>query len=239
MITINNLTKQYTSIKALDKINLSFEKGQIVFLVGPNGAGKSTLMKLMTGFIKPTEGEVLIDGKNVQEDRTSLTFLGYVPENAPLYPEMTVYEYIKFVAGLWQMKPVEFETKLRFVIENLQLEEVLNQKTETLSKGFKRRVAIAGALIHQPQILILDEPTEGLDPNQKYQIHQFIKEYGKNHLIIVSTHIMEEVEAVAERVVLIHKGHILWNGSPQDLKQIGSEGGLDNAFRLLTRGEQQ
>ena len=238
MITINNLTKRYASIKALDNINLSFEKGEIVFLVGPNGAGKSTLMKTMTGFISPTEGEVLIDGKNVQEDRTALTFLGYVPENAPLYPEMTVYEYIKFVAGLWQMKTADFEKKLRFVAENLQLEEVLNQKTETLSKGFKRRTAIAGALIHQPQILILDEPTEGLDPNQKYQIHRFIKEYGQNHLIIVSTHIMEEVEAVAERVVLIHKGHILWNGAPQELKQIGADGGLDNAFRLLTRGEQ-
>lgn len=239
MITINNLTKQYASIKALDNINLSFGKGEIVFLVGPNGAGKSTLMKSVAGFIRPTHGEVLIEGKNVQEDRSALTFLGYVPENAPLYTEMTAYEYIKFVAGLWRMKAVEFEKKLRFVIENLQLEEVLNQKTETLSKGFKRRVAIAGALIHQPQILILDEPTEGLDPNQKYQIHQFIKEYGKNHLIIVSTHIMEEVEAVAERVVLIHKGHILWNGKPQELKQIGADGGLENAFRLLTRGEQQ
>lgn len=195
-------------------------------------------MKLITGFIKPTEGEVLIDDKNVQEDRKVLSFLGYVPENASLYPEMTVYEYIKFVAGLWQINSAVFEERLRFVIDKLQLAEVLTQKTETLSKGFKRRVAIAGALIHQPQILILDEPTEGLDPNQKYQIHQFIKEYGENHLIIVSTHIMEEVEAIAERVVLINKGHLVWNGSPQELKQISPDGTLDTAFRTLTEGGQ-
>lgn len=239
MITIKNLTKQYGAIKALDNIHLSFGKGEIVFLVGPNGAGKSTLMKLITGFIRPTQGDVLINDKNVQEDRTALSFIGYVPENAPLYSEMTVYEYLKFVAGLWKLNRKIFAENLHFVIDNLQLREVLNQKIETLSKGFRRRVGIAGALIHKPQILILDEPTEGLDPNQKYQIHQFIKDYGQDHLLIVSTHIMEEVEAVAERVVLIHKGHMLWNGSPQDLKQLSSDESLDNAFRLLTRGEQQ
>ncbi len=238
MITIKNLTKQYGNIKALDNIHLSFEKGEIVFLVGPNGAGKSTLMKLMTGFIRPTQGEVLINGKNIQSDRSGLSYLGYVPENSPLYPEMTVYEYLKFIAGLWKQKKEEFIDNLGFVLENLQLREVLNQKIETLSKGFKRRVGVAGALIHRPQILILDEPTEGLDPNQKYHIHQFIKEYGQEHLIIVSTHIMEEVEAVAKRVVLIHKGHLLWNGSPQDLQQVSSEGSLDKAFRLLTGGKQ-
>ena len=235
MIEVKHLSKQYEKITALQDINITLKKNEIVFLVGPNGAGKSTLMKLLTGYISPTEGKVLISGKNVNHEREVLSYLGYVPENAPLYLEMTVYEYIKYVAGLWQLEEKVFEKNLLFILENLELRDVLNQKIETLSKGFRRRVGIAGALIHEPQILILDEPTEGLDPNQKHQIHQFIKEYKKNRIIIVSTHLMEEVDAVAERVILVNKGHILWDGTPQDLKQLVSDRNIDTAFRLLTK----
>jgi ABC-2 type transport system ATP-binding protein len=230
MITIKNLTKQYGAIKELDNIHLSFGKGEIVFLVGPNGAGKSTLMKLITGFIRPTQGDVLINDKNVQEDRTALSFIGYVPENAPLYSEMTVYEYLKFVAGLWKLNRKIFAENLHFVIDNLQLREVLNQKIETLSKGFRRRVGIAGALIHKPQILILDEPTEGLDPNQKYQIHQFIKDYGQDHLLIVSTHIMEEVDMVADRVLMLIGGQLVCDTTPADMKKATPYHTVESSF---------
>lgn len=237
MINIKHLSKQYGNIAALNDINLSLKSGEIVFLVGPNGAGKSTLMKLISGYITPSSGEVLIKDSSTQSDRKTLSFLGYVPENAPLYGDMSVYEYIRYVADIWQLTEEEFDKNMSFVIENLQLKEVLNQKIETLSKGFRRRVAIAGALIHNPPILILDEPTEGLDPNQKFQLHQFLKDYGKNRLIIISTHLMEEVEAVANRVLLINKGQLIWDGAPNELKKISSEGSIDMAFRLLTRGD--
>ena len=239
MIEIKHLSKTYNTIKALQDICLFLPKDEIVFLVGPNGAGKSTLIRLLSGYLKPTEGTVCVEGQDVQTDRNVLSHMGYVPENSPLYPEMNVYEYIKYVAGLWQMDKKEFEKSLRVVVDKLQLAEVLTQRIDTLSKGFRRRVGIAGALIHNPEILILDEPTEGLDPNQKHQIHQFIKEYAKNRLIIISSHIMEEVEAVADRVVLINKGKIVWDGIPEELKKTAPDNSLDTAFRLLTKGEMQ
>ena len=237
MIDIKHLSKEYGKIKALDDINLSLNKKEIVFLVGPNGAGKSTMMKLISGYIDPSAGEVLIEGKSVQTDRSTLSYLGYVPENAPLYGDMTVYEYIRYVADVWKLSEEEFGKNMAFVLDNLQLRDVLNQKIETLSKGFRRRTAIAGALIHKPSILILDEPTEGLDPNQKFQLHRFLQEYENNHLIIISTHLMEEVEAIADRVILINKGHLIWDGAPGELKRLSSEGSISMAFRLLTRGE--
>lgn len=239
MIEIKHLSKNYNKIKALQDISLFLPKNEIVFLVGPNGAGKSTLIRLLSGYLQPTEGNVWIEGQDVQTNRNILSYMGYVPENSPLYPEMNVYEYIKYVAGLWQMDKKEFEKHLRVVVDKLQLSEVLTQRIDTLSKGFRRRVGIAGALIHNPEILILDEPTEGLDPNQKHQIHQFIKEYAKNRLIIISSHIMEEVEAIADRVILINKGKIVWDGIPEDLKQEAPDKSLDTAFRLLTKGEMQ
>ncbi len=239
MIEIKHLSKTYKTIKALQDISMVLPKDEIVFLVGPNGAGKSTLIKLLSGYIKPTTGEVLIEGKDVQVDRSTLLYMGYVPENSPLYPEMNVYEYVKYVAGLWQMNRDEFDQRLRVVVDKLQLTEVLTQKIDTLSKGFRRRVGIAGALIHNPEILILDEPTEGLDPNQKHEIHQFIKEYAKNRLVIISSHIMEEVEAIADRVILINKGKLVWDGVPEELKKAAPDNNLDTAFRLLTKGDMQ
>lgn len=235
MMEIRHVSKRYGQRLALDDVSLELREGEIICLLGPNGAGKSTLMRLMSGYLRPSAGEVLIAGHNVcSEDRAAQTYLGYVPENSPLYPEMSVYEYIHYIAGLWQLSAVEFENGLKSIIEWLQLSEVLTQRIDTLSKGFRHRVGIAGALIHNPRILILDEPTEGLDPNQKHQIHAFIREYGKRRLIIVSTHIMEEVEAIADRVVLINKGRLVWDTSPAELKMLTPDGDINAAFRLLT-----
>lgn len=237
MIKISHLSKSYGAITALNDINLFFQTGEIVFLVGPNGAGKSTLMKLITGYITPSKGDIYVNDMPVQENRKFLTNIGYVPENAPLYGDMTTYEYIHYSAQLHKVSKQEFEKTLPFVLQNLQLHDVLNQKTDTLSKGYRRRVAIAGALIHNPKILILDEPTEGLDPNQKHQLHSFLKEYGKNRLIIISTHLMEEVEAIADRVIIINKGNLIWDDKPAELKDLSPDGSVDTAFRLLTKGE--
>lgn len=235
MIEIKHLSKKYGSITALEDINLSFPRHGIVFLVGPNGAGKSTLMRLISGYRRPSGGEVRIAGNLAGTDRQALEYLGYVPENCPLYAEMSVYDYIKYSAGLRRMDEKIFAERLPQVIKNLHLSEVLTRRIDALSKGYRHRVGIAGALIHQPEILLLDEPTEGLDPNQKYEIHQFIREYGENKLVIISSHIMEEVEAIADRVILINKGQVVWDGSPEELKNLAPDRSLETAFRLLTR----
>lgn len=235
MIEIKHISKNYGQVAALRDINLTLNRGEVVCLLGPNGAGKSTLMRLISGYITPSSGEILVLGHNVQSaDKAAAACLGYVPENGPLYGEMNVYEYLRYVADLWQISTAEFEENLQIVLTNLQLSEVLLQRIDTLSKGFKHRVAIAGALIHKPRILILDEPTEGLDPNQKEQIHRFIREYSRGRLIIVSTHIMEEVAAVGDRAVLINKGHLIWNAPADELRMLAPDNDMNTAFRLLT-----
>jgi len=238
MIEIKHLSKHYGTIKAIKDINLSFHKGEVISLLGPNGAGKSTFMRLISGYIQASAGEVLINNYNVwNEANEAKKYFGYVPENTPLYTDMRVFEYIRYFANLWQISDNDFSQNMQIILDNLQLTEVLNQRIDTLSKGFKHRVGIAGALIHNPQILILDEPTEGLDPNQKHQIHQFIKNYGTDKLIIISTHIMEEVEAVANRVVLLNKGAVIANTTPSELKKIAPDNDIYSAFRLLTVGD--
>lgn len=236
MLEIKHLSKKFGERQALLDVSARLRQGDIVCLLGPNGAGKSTLLRLVCGYLTPDSGEVLIGGSNPQTDRIeALSKIGYVQESNPLYGDMSVYEYIRYVADLWQMPTEKFESSLTDVLEHLQLREVLNQKIDTLSKGFRHRVGIAGALIHKPQILILDEPTEGLDPNQKHHVHRFIREYGKNHLIIVSTHIMEELEAMGNRVLLLHRGKLILDATPEQLKTL-SPGSNDiaAAFRRLT-----
>jgi len=235
MIVVKNLSKVFGSIKALDNLSFCLKKGDIVALLGPNGAGKTTLLRLLTGCLYPTSGNVEIFGHNPDRERVSaLRKIGYVPENAPLYPEMTVSEFLKFSADLSGLSPSEFKTALKNTVLQLRLQEVINQKIETLSKGFKHRVAIAAALLSQPRILILDEPTEGLDPNQKYEIHNFIRDYGRRNIIVISTHILEEVEAVANRVILLHKGKLVRDTSPQELKLSGTDYDIASAFRAVT-----
>lgn len=238
MIVAKNLSKTFGSIKALDNLNFCINKGEVVSLLGPNGAGKTTLMRLITGCLEPDGGSVEIFGHNPSVERVDvLRKIGYVPENAPLYPEMTVYEFIKYAADLHGLPLETFQKNLPFVADQLRLPPVMNQKIDTLSKGFRHRVAIASALIASPKILILDEPTEGLDPNQKFEIHNFIRDYGRRNIIIVSTHILEEVEAVANRVILLHKGKLVRDTTPQELRQVAPEPGLAAAFRLITGEE--
>jgi len=176
-----------------------------------------------------------IDNNVLNENKEAQKYLGYVPESCPLYMDMTVYEYIRYIANLWQISQIEFEDNLQMILDNLYLTDVLNQRIETLSKGFKHRVGVAGVLIHNPQILILDEPTEGLDPNQKHQIHCFIREYAKNRLVIISTHIMEEVEAISDRVILINKGKVIADTTPESLKKLTPDNNMYSAFHMLTK----
>lgn len=235
MIVAKNLSKSFNEIKAIDNINFCIKKGEVVALLGPNGAGKTTLMRLLTGYLQPTAGEAVIYGFNIAEDRVdALRKIGYVPESSPLYQEMTVFEYLRFAADLWNLSNEDFTNNLAETINQMKLSSVLNQKIETLSKGFKHRTAVAAALIHKPKALILDEPTEGLDPNQKFEMRKFIKSYGEKNIVIVSTHIMEEVEAIADRVILLNKGKLIRDTTPQDLLSAYPENSIAEIFRRIT-----
>lgn len=235
MIVVKELCKYYGNIKAVDNVNFCIKKGDIVSLLGPNGAGKTTLMRLIAGYIEPTSGQIDINGLNFENNRTEiLQNIGYVPENGFLYNDMSVYEFIRYVAELRRMPRSRFTDRIKEIAAQLDLEDVINQKIDNLSKGYKRRVGIAGALIHKPQILILDEPTEGLDPNQKFSIRNYIKNYGQENIVIVSTHIMEEVEALSNRVILLNHGKLVKDTRPEELKTLFPENDIDVAFRKIT-----
>ncbi len=209
-INIKNITKLYGSQKALDQVSFSIETGSIVGLLGPNGAGKSTLMKIMTGFIPPSEGTIIVDDFDVtKQDMEVKKILGYLPEHNPLYLEMFVREFLEFVANIYKLPNPKERVKEIINITGLELEQ--HKKLQSLSKGYRQRVGLAQALIHDPQVLILDEPTSGLDPNQLLEIRNLIKEIGKTKTILFSTHIMQEVEAICDRVVIIDKGKIVAN----------------------------
>lgn len=238
MIVAKNISKSFEGRKALDNLNFCLNKGDIVALLGPNGAGKTTLLRLLTGYLRPTSGSIEIYGYNPMDRRVAaLSKIGYVPENAPLYPEMSVYDFLQYAGKLHHISKQDLLSSIKRVINDLQLQTVLNQKIETLSKGFKHRVAIAGALLPRPKILILDEPTEGLDPNQKFEMHKFIRQYGKNSIIIISTHILEEVESISNRVLLLNQGKLIRDTSPQELKLSGKNEDITSAFRAMTEGE--
>jgi ABC-2 type transport system ATP-binding protein len=223
-IEIKGITKLYGEQKALDNVNIDISKGEIVGLLGPNGAGKSTLMKIITSFISPTEGSVLINGKDVSEDDIETrNIIGYLPENNPLYPEMYVREYLEFVLKIYQ---TGFNTKERVdeIIELTGLLPESHKKIGELSKGYKQRVGLAQAMIHNPEILILDEPTSGLDPNQLVEIRKIISDFGKEKTVILSTHIMQEVEQLCDRVVIIHQGKVVADDSTSNLWKIAGAG---------------
>jgi ABC-2 type transport system ATP-binding protein len=232
MIKIDNLSKNFGAIEALKDVSFSIEKGEITALLGPNGAGKSTLMKIMVGYVEPDKGEIDILGKSPVKDRVKLLqSIGYVPENTPLYNEMSVFEFLSFVKNLHK------KGDLAFVVEKLKLHKVINQRIETLSKGFRKRVGIAAAILHNPEVLILDEPTEGLDPEQKEDIREFIKEYSKNTAVLISTHVMEEVEAVASKVLVLNKGGLIANTTLEELKKMSKEENVLSSFLELVRGK--
>jgi len=223
-IEIKEVTKLYGAQKALDNVTFTINKGEIIGLLGPNGAGKSTLMKIITSFITPNSGTVLINGVDVQEDElTTRQKVGYLPENNPLYLDMYVREYLAFVLKMYKTS-FDIKSRVEEMVVLTGLKEESHKKIGALSKGYRQRVGLAQALIHDPEILILDEPTSGLDPNQLVDIRNIISELGKQKTIILSTHIMQEVEALCNRVIIIHKGKVVADDKTSNLWKIAGTG---------------
>jgi len=221
MIEVRELVKDYGGIRAVDHISFRVEPGQVLGFLGPNGAGKSTTMKIITGFIPATEGSVLVGGKDVREDPIpARRLIGYLPESAPSYLEMTVTEFLSFIAEVRGFQGVERGKRVDAIIERTALQEVRGQIIDTLSKGYRQRTCFAQALLHDPPVLILDEPTDGLDPNQKHEMRQLIRAMSEDKTIILSTHILEEMEAVCNRAIIIAHGRILVDGTPETLAEM-------------------
>jgi ABC-2 type transport system ATP-binding protein len=235
MIEINHLTKSYGALLAVNDISFTVEPGQVLGFLGPNGAGKSTTMKMITGFLTPSSGSIRVCGHDVQAAPIAAkSCMGYLPEGAPSYAEMTVRSFLDFIASVRNLSGEIRQRRLDDVIQRLALEGVLEQAVETLSKGFKRRVGLAQALLHDPQVLILDEPTDGLDPNQKHQVRTLISEMSKDKIIVISTHILEEVDAVCNRAIIISGGRLLADDTPKQLAARAPSGRLDDVFRSIT-----
>ena len=219
MIEIKNLTKKFDRFIAVDDLSFSVGEGEVLGFLGPNGAGKSTTMKVITGFLSPSLGSVLIDGNDISiKPIEAKALIGYLPEGAPCYGDMTPLEFLKFIAEIRGYRGQECADRVRHVIREVDLESVCMQSIETLSKGFKRRVGLAQAIIHDPKVLILDEPTDGLDPNQKHHVRELIKNLAKDKIVVISTHILEEVTAVCSRAIIINSGKIVADGTPGELE---------------------
>jgi ABC-2 type transport system ATP-binding protein len=235
MIKVENLVKSFGPKLAVNDVSFTVERGEVLGFLGPNGAGKSTTMRMLTGFIPPTSGKITVGGHNVvEEPLPAKRLIGYLPENAPGYADMTVHGFLNFAAELRGLRGDARKRAVGRAVELCFLESVLHQSIDTLSKGYKHRTCLAQALIHDPEILIMDEPTDGLDPNQKYEVRNLIKHMGASKAIIFSTHILEEVEAACTRVIIIDRGKIVANGTPQELKSRSPEGRLDDVFRSIT-----
>ena len=236
MIEVKGLVKTYGSKRAVDGVSFSVKRGEILGFLGPNGAGKSTTMKMITGYVRPDSGTALVDGIDVLEDPVSVKRkLGYLPENAPAYPEMTVREFLGFIAEVRGYRDSTARgNQVERAIALTHLSSVRSQTIETLSKGYKQRVGFAQALLHDPPVLILDEPTDGLDPNQKNEVRMLIKSMAVEKAVILSTHILEEVEAICTRVIIISRGKLVADESPAKLlaRQPGAR--MDEIFRSLT-----
>ena len=217
MITVKNVTKKYGKFKAVDNISFEINDGEIIGLLGPNGAGKSTTMNILTGFIEPTEGEVIINGYNIsKKPKKAKKCIGYMPEGVPLYKDMTVKEFVTYMAELKGVKKEQIKESVDQAIQDTWLQNVRKVLIRNLSKGYKQRVSMAGALVGNPEIIILDEPTVGLDPKQIIEIRNLIKKLGKNHTLIISSHILSEISQICERVIIINKGQIVAVDSPVD-----------------------
>jgi ABC-2 type transport system ATP-binding protein len=220
MISVKNLIKSFGHFIAVDDLSFDIQPGDIVGFLGPNGAGKSTTMKMLTGFLTPTSGDISIFDLPMATASTELQKrIGYLPEGAPAYGDMTPYQFLKFIAEIRGFTGQEKHRRILDVVKQVELQEVINRPIENLSKGFKRRVGLAQALLHDPDILILDEPTDGLDPNQKHQVRELITHLAKDKIVIISTHILEEVTAVCNRVMIIDKGKLLFDDTPLHLQQ--------------------
>ncbi len=239
MIEAKGLVKLYGSKRAVDGISFNVKRGDILGFLGPNGAGKSTTMKILTGFISPTAGTAIIDGHDVSKDPVAVKRkIGYLPESAPAYPEMTVEEFLGFIAevrglpGHPRKSPV-----VHRAIQLTHLEPVRSQSIETLSKGYKQRVGLAQALLHDPSVLVLDEPTDGLDPNQKNEVRSLIRSMATEKAVILSTHILEEVEAICNRIIIISAGKIVADETPARFQARKPGARLDEIFRTITQSD--
>ena len=234
MIHVRDLVKVFGNRTAVDGVSFDVSKGEVLGFLGPNGAGKSTTMRMLTCFLPPTSGDATVNGFNINSEPVQVRRqIGYLPENAPVYPEMTVEGYLRFIAEMRGYVGRDIQARVAEVIETCYLNTVVHQSVGTLSKGYKQRVCFAQAIIHDPPVLILDEPTDGLDPNQKHEVRQLIKRMGEAKCIVLSTHILEEVDAVCSRAIIIANGAIVANGTPEELKAMSA---LHGAVTLSLQG---
>jgi ABC-2 type transport system ATP-binding protein len=235
MIEVESLTKQFGAKRAVDDLSFTVRKGEVLGFLGPNGAGKSTTMRMITGFIPPTSGDARVCGVSIIDNPTvAKTKIGYLPESAPLYNDMTVVGFLRFCANVRGIQGAERNDAVERAIETCFLTNVAKQSIDTLSKGYRHRTCLAQSLLHDPEVLILDEPTDGLDPNQKHEVRQLIKRLGEKKAILFSTHILEEVEAACTRAVIVDRGKIVADGTPAELLEQSGTGSLTDLFRRVT-----
>jgi len=237
MIEVQGLAKTFGALRAVDGVSFTVKQGDILGFLGPNGAGKSTTMKMITGFLRPSAGAARVGGHDVVKDPVAVKRLvGYLPENAPAYPEMTVEEFLGFIAEIRGFRDtVEKRARVEHAISLCHLEPVRRQTIDTLSKGYKQRVGFAQALLHDPPVLVLDEPTDGLDPNQKHEVRELIRRMAAEKTVILSTHILEEVEAICTRIIIITRGRVVVDDTPAGLRERHGGARLDEIFRSLTQ----
>lgn len=242
MIEIRDLSKHFGHLKAVDNVSFSVGRGEVLGFLGPNGAGKSTTMKMIAGFVTPTDGRISVCGHDVASEAVAAkSRIGYLPEGAPAYGDMTPRSFFEFVGEIRGFSRAERDRRIAEVVKRVHLESVVHQPIETLSKGFKRRVGLAQAILHDPEVLILDEPNDGLDPNQKHEVRSLIREMAQEKAIVLSTHILGEVEAVCTRAIIIDKGRVVFDGTPAELEAKAppsvEKNRLDWVFRSLTSTE--
>jgi len=238
MIEVSDLSKHFGSKTVVNKLSFTVKQGEVLGFLGPNGAGKSTTMRMVTGFISPSKGDAKICGVSViDHPKHAKRHIGYLPESAPLYNDMTVHDFLKFCAAMRGLHGKAGSSAISEAIETCFLGNVSHQSIGTLSKGYRHRTCLAQALLHDPDVLILDEPTDGLDPNQKHEVRQLIKRLGQSKAILFSTHILEEVDAACSRALIIDQGNIVADGTPEELRQQSGTNSLHDLFRKLTTKE--
>jgi ABC-2 type transport system ATP-binding protein len=239
MLEVNGLRKSFGAFEAVKGVTFSAGKGEVLGFLGPNGAGKTTTMRMITGFLPPSAGTAVVNGHDIATDAVEAKRqIGYLPENAPTYDSMTVSDFLLFTADVRGFRGGEKKDMVEKAIEKCRLEKVRRQTIDTLSKGYRQRTCFAQAILHDPPILIMDEPTDGLDPNQKHLVREMIRQMAPEKTIVVSTHILEEVDAVCTRAIIISNGTIVANGTPKSLRDRSPTGRLDDIFRMLTLGKE-